>query len=212
MRIIFCQNVKKMMSLMLRNLCSGESGCSSFRSDGVAVRDVVSATITFSKGDTLALKTTDAVRPTSRGTARVKVDGFEFGPTLEATYTPASDTNTHPSATGWPPILKLDEVTLNTPTCALVLPSKGAAPVRAFCATNQSTCEGAYYKPVHEQSRSVTAARVCDVVDEDMYLQRAVYFAASRDVNGHRLDNPVGNGMIVLLSRSRHVIRVAQQS
>ena len=103
-----------------------------------------------------------------------------------------------------------DEVDLNAPACAVVLPSKGAAAVRAFCAAKQSSCEG-FFTPDHEQGH-VTVSRACDVVDHDMYLQRAIYFAGSRDAQGHRKGRPAVDGMIVLLSRGRHVIRVAQTS
>ena len=104
---------------------------------------------------------------------------------------------------------------IDPPTCAIVLLARSgpAEAVRAFCATSQvATCEG-HMATTLEHGRGAMVSRACDVIDHDMYLQRAIYFAASRDANGHRQGpghQPSGVNMTVLLSRGKHVIRVAQ--
>jgi hypothetical protein len=127
---------------------------------------------------------------------------------IERSYDPLH-TNEHPKRHGLPvpPTLKLDD---EAATCALALSRTSTTPVRAFCSSKQSTCKG-FYTP-DQGGATVAVSRACDVVDRDMYLQRAVYFAASRDARGHRQGQPADNGMVVLLSRGRHVIRVAQTS
>ena len=98
-----------------------------------------------------------------------------------------------------------------TGPCAIVLKlavsGTAAEAVHALCAVHQTACD------VYEQGRHAVISRACDVVDHDMYVQRAVYFAASRDADGHRQARPAPlAGTVVLLSAGRHRIRVAQPS
>lgn len=108
------------------------------------------------------------------------------------------------------------EASVSAPPCALVLlPRSGsAAPtVTAFCSSNANglPCAAA-------RSGVLPLSKACDIVDEEMYIQRAVYFAAGRDADGHRRGPPLGaahpslQAARVHLSAGVHTLSVAQSS
>ena len=82
-----------------------------------------------------------------------------------------------------------------------------ATPLLAFCSSAATTSCTAGSSP------ATTVSRQCDSSDPHLYIQNAIYAAAGRDSNGHRLHptntSTSSNKSTVLLSAGTHVLDTA---